>query len=48
MKQHEAILGGLRKHDSKAASEAMSEHLDLIYEYIIKEVNLSMKVRLAF
>ncbi|KHD38661.1 GntR family transcriptional regulator [Clostridium acetobutylicum] len=37
MKQHRSMLEALRNHDSKAASNAMSEHLDLIYEYIIKK-----------
>ncbi|MBD7911274.1 MULTISPECIES: FadR/GntR family transcriptional regulator [Clostridium] len=37
MRQHEEILEGLVKKDSEVASKAMSEHLDLIYEYNIKK-----------
>jgi GntR family transcriptional repressor for pyruvate dehydrogenase complex len=36
MKQHEAILEGIKKHNQSAASEAMRQHLDLIQEYIVK------------
>ncbi|MCR3761045.1 FadR/GntR family transcriptional regulator [Clostridium felsineum] len=34
MNQHSALLKALKNHDPKAASKAMREHLDLIFEYI--------------
>lgn len=36
MKQHDDILNSLKERNPKAASEAMSQHLDLICKYIVK------------